>query len=530
MAEEPPPPWKTPALVLGWKVSKGFEPQHWDKDGARPGDHTLANVVCALPNSIAHHTVVIAQSGSGKSFFLGRLIEEILVKTSSRVLVFDPNSDFRKIGQIKSPDHWTSLEYRYNRATREGFLADEPTRDVFESRWKDITIRLHGDKEEEGAEFLPLQLDWLDFPVDILADEKATSRSDELYHCHSFVNLLARLAWETKNQEWLKYGAFLQRAHEFCRRTPVKSGAKKLLEALRTTFGLLAPGDWEDLDDQMGTSGQDETVGSVRSRESIRGIFSRDEAAIKELKKSYGPAITHRQFVSEKVMEAYFSRAFQLATAGVINLDVGNTFKKRERRRVEIVDLLSLRDRYYQKLAISSFLEADWALGKSEWEEALAKPDPKADTRVPTFIVVEEAHNLIPSDPKTPIELKLQEQFRRIAAEGRKFGRFLILISQRPDKLDRMIMSECENRAVMRVGSSFILRTTCEILGLDGVIPRMTDKVLDFDLGRALLVGPWMADEPAFLVSAARRTEEGGRSLQSKHWAQPAPKGPAASP
>jgi hypothetical protein len=228
-------------------------------------------------------------------------------------------------------------------------------------------------------------------------------------------------------------------------------------------------------------------------------------------------------------METYFSRAFQLATAGVINPDIRSTFKKRERKRIEIIDLLSLRDRYYQKLAISSFLDADWALGKSEWEEALAKPSRKDDTRVPTFIVVEEAHNLIPSDPKTPIELKLQEQFRRIAAEGRKFGRFLILVSQRPDKLDRMIMSECENRAVMRVGSSFILRTTCEILGLDGVVPRMTDKVLDFDLGRALLVGAWMADEPAFMVSAARRTEEGGRNLQSKHWAKPASR-PKADP
>jgi hypothetical protein len=527
MAEEPP--WETSALVLGWRVTKGFEPQHWDKDGAQPGQHKLTDVVCALPNSIAHHTVIIAQSGSGKSFFLGRLIEEILVKTSSRILVLDPNSDFRKIGQIKSAEYWTSPEHRYNRATREGFLADEPTREIFESRWKDITIRLHGDKPEQGAEFLPLQLDWLDFPVDILADEKATSRSDELYHCHSFVNLLARLAWETKNQEWLKHDAFLQRAHEFCRSTPAKKGTKTLLEALRKTFGLVPAGGWRDSDDQTGIAGQDETVALVHSRDAIRDIFSRDAAAIQELKKSYGPAITHRQFVSEKVMETYFSRAFQLATAGVINPDIRSTFKKRERKRIEIIDLLSLRDRYYQKLAISSFLDADWALGKSEWEEALAKPSRKDDTRVPTFIVVEEAHNLIPSDPKTPIELKLQEQFRRIAAEGRKFGRFLILVSQRPDKLDRMIMSECENRAVMRVGSSFILRTTCEILGLDGVVPRMTDKVLDFDLGRALLVGAWMADEPAFMVSAARRTEEGGRNLQSKHWAKPASR-PKADP
>jgi DNA helicase HerA-like ATPase len=127
-------------------------------------------------------------------------------------------------------------------------------------------------------------------------------------------------------------------------------------------------------------------------------------------------------------------------------------------------------------------------------------------------------------DAKTPIEEKLKEQFRRLASEGRKFGLFLILVSQRPDKLDRMVMSECENRAVMRVGSSFILRTTCEVLGLDGVVPKMTDKVLDFDQGRALLAGPWVSDEPAFLVSAARRTKEGGRDLRWQYWARAASK------
>src|ERR1700719_274025 len=74
-------PWLTENLVLGWKVTKGLEPQHWEQQNARPGKHKLTDVVSAVPKSIAHHTVIIAQSGSGKSFFLGRLIEEILLKT-----------------------------------------------------------------------------------------------------------------------------------------------------------------------------------------------------------------------------------------------------------------------------------------------------------------------------------------------------------------------------------------------------------------------------------------------------------------
>jgi DNA helicase HerA-like ATPase len=46
------------------------------------------------------HTVIIAQSGSGKSFFLGRLIEEIMLKSKARCLILDPNGDFRRINEI----------------------------------------------------------------------------------------------------------------------------------------------------------------------------------------------------------------------------------------------------------------------------------------------------------------------------------------------------------------------------------------------------------------------------------------------
>ena len=46
------------------------------------------------------HTVIITQSGSRKSFFLGRLIEEIKIKSKARCLNLDPNGDFTKINEI----------------------------------------------------------------------------------------------------------------------------------------------------------------------------------------------------------------------------------------------------------------------------------------------------------------------------------------------------------------------------------------------------------------------------------------------
>lgn len=42
----------------------------------------------------ARHTFMCGQSGSGKSYAMGRLLEELIARTDLRVVVLDPNSDF----------------------------------------------------------------------------------------------------------------------------------------------------------------------------------------------------------------------------------------------------------------------------------------------------------------------------------------------------------------------------------------------------------------------------------------------------
>ena len=128
---------------------------------------------------------------------------------------------------------------------------------------------------------------------------------------------------------------------------------------------------------------------------------------------------------------------------------------------------------------------------------------------------------LIPAETRGKAEDALREKFRTIVAEGRKYGLFLILVSQRPDKLDPLILSECENKAVMRLSSGSVLNITKQMLGLDDVPPKLLEKSLDFETGRALLIGRWTQDNPQLLYCAARRTVEGGRNLRDEHWASP---------
>ena len=48
------------------------------------------------------HTLVCGQSGSGKSFALSRIVEYILLKSNSQIILLDPNSDFRKFQKMRT--------------------------------------------------------------------------------------------------------------------------------------------------------------------------------------------------------------------------------------------------------------------------------------------------------------------------------------------------------------------------------------------------------------------------------------------
>jgi uncharacterized protein len=111
---------------------------------------------------------------------------------------------------------------------------------------------------------------------------------------------------------------------------------------------------------------------------------------------------------------------------------------------------------------------------------------------VPTFIVVDEAHNFVPSEPRSRYEVIVREQFRTIAAEGRKYGLFLILVSQRVDKIDPLILSECGNKAVMRLDAAPVVKEVPRSFGFYEVSVDVINKITRFKIGRLLLVGNWV--------------------------------------
>jgi DNA helicase HerA-like ATPase len=64
--------------------------------------------------------------------------------------------------------------------------------------------------------------------------------------------------------------------------------------------------------------------------------------------------------------------------------------------------------------------------------------------RIPPLItVIEEAHNFIPSKGEGQADTPSVEIIRKVITEGRKFGVGLLLISQRPSRLDETTLSQC---------------------------------------------------------------------------------------
>lgn len=111
----------------------------------------------------------------------------------------------------------------------------------------------------------------------------------------------------------------------------------------------------------------------------------------------------------------------------------------------------------------------------------------RGDLDLPTLLLLEEAHNFAPARANTTAEQRAISTTKQIAQEGRKFGVGLILISQRPSRLDETTLSQCNSYIIMRMvnpADQSYVRRVIETLGEDEA--RMLP---DLDVGEAVLSG-----------------------------------------
>ncbi|MEM3365392.1 MAG: ATP-binding protein [Candidatus Methanomethyliaceae archaeon] len=126
--------------------------------------------------------------------------------------------------------------------------------------------------------------------------------------------------------------------------------------------------------------------------------------------------------------------------------------------------------------------------------------------KYPVFIFIEEAHRFISPEGRT----YSREIIRKISAEGRKFGVFLILITQRPSKIHPDALSQCNSQIIMRITNpedQKAVSNSSERMSRD-----LLNDLPGLNVGEAVIVGE-ITRAPVMVKVKKRKTREGGADI-----------------
>jgi DNA helicase HerA-like ATPase len=132
----------------------------------------------------------------------------------------------------------------------------------------------------------------------------------------------------------------------------------------------------------------------------------------------------------------------------------------------------------------------------------------KAGKVPPFLLIVEEAHNYCPERGFGNAVSSMM--LRTIASEGRKFGMGLCIVSQRPAKVDKNIISQCNTNIILKVTNPNDLKAI--IQSVEGLTSQTYDEIQRLPIGVALLSGASL-QMPVMTEIRPRETSHGGRSV-----------------
>jgi Helicase HerA, central domain len=125
----------------------------------------------------------------------------------------------------------------------------------------------------------------------------------------------------------------------------------------------------------------------------------------------------------------------------------------------------------------------------------------------PLFLVVEEAHNFAPQQGQVTCSRVL----KNIASEGRKFGLGLCIVTQRPARIDKSVLSQCNTQLILQVTNPLDLKAITQ--SIEGLTNGMTEMIQSLPVGTALITGGGY-HTPLFCEVRPRATRHGGESVQ----------------
>jgi DNA helicase HerA-like ATPase len=125
----------------------------------------------------------------------------------------------------------------------------------------------------------------------------------------------------------------------------------------------------------------------------------------------------------------------------------------------------------------------------------------------PLMMVAEEAHNWCPQQGVA----SSSRIMRTIAAEGRKFGLGLTIISQRAAKIDKNVLSQCNTQMILKVTNPNDIKAI--VSSLEGMSEGMDEEIQRLPIGVALVIGGNI-QMPLFIDVRPRESRHGGESVE----------------
>ncbi len=127
----------------------------------------------------------------------------------------------------------------------------------------------------------------------------------------------------------------------------------------------------------------------------------------------------------------------------------------------------------------------------------------------PVLLLIEEVHTFAPergfgSSSATAV-------IRTIASEGRKFGLSLCIVSQRPARVDKSVLSQCNTQIILKVTNPNDMRAISQ--SIEGFTQNLEEEIMQLQPGVALVVGD-VTEQPIFVDVRVKRSRHGGTSVE----------------
>lgn len=130
----------------------------------------------------------------------------------------------------------------------------------------------------------------------------------------------------------------------------------------------------------------------------------------------------------------------------------------------------------------------------------------------PTLLVIEEAHQYVPSDGKRDVDIS-KPIIETIAREGRKFNICLCMISQRPMQISTTALSQCNTHIILRITNPYDLDHIGK--SSEGITRDVQNQITNLKVGYGFIVGE-AVNFPMFIKVRRRRTKKRDKSINLK--------------